>query len=198
MIGFWPYFLHAHRSEQASSAGTWQTTFFCWFFLSIFPNYSRYIFYNCLVNPQKKKTALRNILSLRARSLRGRRRPSSRRRARLLLELKRNGTQRREKGSADVGGPGRQHRRLVAELPSVVAVTERQRAELIIKLDATRGHHVIEIEPMFPRVGGDPLLPEHLRWRLRRRREAASHHREQIPVVVVHRESRGEGCDSSC
>jgi hypothetical protein len=32
-MGFWPYLRHAHMSDDEPSAGTWQTTFFTWFFL---------------------------------------------------------------------------------------------------------------------------------------------------------------------
>ena len=32
-MGFWPYLRHAHTSDDEPSAGTWQTTFFTWFFL---------------------------------------------------------------------------------------------------------------------------------------------------------------------
>ena len=33
LMGFWPYLRHAHTSGDEPSAGTWQTTFFTWFFL---------------------------------------------------------------------------------------------------------------------------------------------------------------------
>jgi hypothetical protein len=34
-MGFCPYLRHAHTSDDEPSAGTWQTTFFTWFFLQL-------------------------------------------------------------------------------------------------------------------------------------------------------------------
>ncbi|KAG4941650.1 hypothetical protein JHK87_045521 [Glycine soja] len=33
LMGFCPYFRHAHKSDDRLSAVTWHTIFFCWLFL---------------------------------------------------------------------------------------------------------------------------------------------------------------------